>query len=98
MGQTFTGQLSDKYYIISLQIAIIFVQFASETTPVAAEFRVVPKVNNPVIFGMSWFAELNSQIDWHTHSVSLDLDAEQDTIVTAYTADSFSSIDLCTAD
>ena len=59
---------------------------------------MVPKLNHPVIFGMSWFAKFNLQIDWHSHSVHLDLDDKQHTIIAAYAADSFSGIDLCIAD
>ena len=47
---------------------------------------------------MSWIAAFNPQIDWHSHSVFLALDAEQCTIIALHTADSFSGIDLCTAD
>ena len=36
-----------------------FVQFAPGTTPVAIEFRVVPKLNYLVIFGISWFVKFN---------------------------------------
>ena len=64
----------------------------------AVEFRVVPKLNHPVIFGMSWLAEFNPQIDWHTRSVQLDLDDKQHTVIAAHAADSFSGIELCTAD
>ena len=42
----------------------------------AVEFRVVPKLNHPVIFGISWFAEFNPHIDWYNHSIQLDLDEE----------------------
>ena len=59
---------------------------------------MVPKLNHPVIFGISWFTEFNPQIDWHNHYIQLDLDAEQHTVNTARTADSCSSIDLCTVD
>ena len=59
---------------------------------------MVPKLNHPVIFGMSWFAEFNPQIDWHNHSLQQDLDAEQHSVNAVYTADSCSGIDLCTAD
>ena len=47
---------------------------------------------------MSWFVEFNPQIDWHNHSVWLDLDDEQYIVIAAHTDDSFSGIDLCTAD
>ena len=47
---------------------------------------------------MSWFAEFNPQIVWHNYSVKLDLDNNQHTIIAVYNADSFSGIDLCTAD
>ena len=50
-------KLADKSTVISLQIAILFVYFAPSTTPIAVEFPVVPKLNHPVIFGISWFAE-----------------------------------------
>ena len=59
---------------------------------------MIPKLNHPVIFGISWFAEFNPQIDWHNHSVQLDLDAEQFTVNAAHNADSCSGIYLCTAD
>ena len=59
---------------------------------------MVPKLNHPVIFDISWFAEFNPQIDWHNHSISLHLDAEQHTVISTHAADSFSSIDLCIAD
>ena len=59
---------------------------------------MVPKLNHPVIFGMSWFAKFNPQIDWHNHSVQLDLYDKQHTVIASYAADSFSGIDLCTAD
>ena len=91
-------KLADKSSVISSQIANYFVQFAPGTNPVAVEFHVVPKLNYPVIFGISWFAEFNSQIDWHNHSAQLDLDAEQYTANVACTADLCSCIDLCTAD
>ena len=58
---------------------------------------MVPKLSHLVIFGISCFAEFNPQIDWHSHFVSLDLDAEQHIVIAAHTADSFSGIDLCTA-
>ena len=59
---------------------------------------MVPKLNHPVIFGISWFAEFNPQIDWHNHSVRLNLDAEDHTVIAANTADSCLNIDLCAAD
>ena len=59
---------------------------------------MVPKFNHLAIFGMSWFAEFNSQTDWHNCSVQLDLDEKQHTVIAAYTADSFFGIDLFIAD
>ena len=47
---------------------------------------------------MSWFAEFNPQIDWYNPSTSLDLDAEQYTVISIHTTDSFPGIDLCNAD
>ena len=73
-------------------------KFAPGTTPVAGGFHVVPKLNHPEIFGISWFAELNPQIDWYTHSVQLDLDDEQHTVIAAHADDSYSSIELYTAE
>ena len=67
--------------------------------PVAVEFfHVVPKIDHPVIFGMSWFTEFNPQIDWHNYSVQLDLDDKQFTVIAAHSADSFSGIDIYTTD
>ena len=51
-----------------------------------------------MIFDMSWFAEFNPQIDWYNHSISLDLDAEQYTIISTCDVDSFSGIAFCTAE
>ena len=45
---------------------------------------------------MSWFAEFNPRIDYYNHSVSLDLDTEQLTVITTHAADLFSVTDLCT--
>ena len=47
---------------------------------------------------MSWFAAFNPQIDLHNYSVQLNLDDEQYIVIAAYTADSFSGIDLYTTD
>ena len=91
-------KFADKSKVISSQIAILFVLFAPRTTSVAIELHVVLKLNHPVIFGMSWFTEFNPQINWHNHSVQLDLDDKQYNVIAAHAADSFSGIDLCTAD
>ena len=74
-------KLSDKSSVISSHISILFMYFAPGTTLVAVEFRVVPKLSHLVIFGMSWSTEFNPQIDWHNHSVQLDLDAEKYTLM-----------------
>ena len=58
---------------------------------------MVPKLNHPVIYGISWFAKFNPQIDWHNHSVQLDLDDEKNTVIAEHTDNSFSGIELCTA-
>ena len=73
-------------------------QFTPSTTPVAVELYVFPKVNHPVIFGISWFAEFNPQADWHNHSISLNLDEAQQTVVLIIAAHSFDGIDLYNAD
>ena len=72
-------------------------QFAPGTTPIAVDF-VFLKSNHLVIFSIIWFAKFNFQIDWHNHSVSLDLHVEQHTIVFTYAADIFAGIDLYIAD
>ena len=64
-------------------------QFKHDTSPVAAEFRVVPKLNHPVIFDMPWFAECNPQIDWHNHYVRLGFSSEQHTVTATHADDSF---------
>ena len=56
---------------------------------------MVRKLKHPVIFGMSWFAEFHPQIDWQNRFISLDLDAEQYTVIATCAADLFSGIDLC---
>ena len=48
------------------------------------------------MFGM--LAEFNSQIDWYNHSVNLDLNKDQYTVIAIYTSNSFSGIELCNAD
>ena len=48
---------------------------------------MVPKLNHLVVFGMSLFAELNPQIDWHNCSIQLDLDAELHTVNAAHAVD-----------
>ena len=70
-------------------------QFGPDFTPVAIEFFVVLKLNHLEVFGISWFAEFNPQIDWHNHSESLDLDENQCTVVAKHTANSFAGINLC---
>ena len=57
---------------------------------------MVPKLNHLVIFGISWLAEFNPQIDWRNHSVQLNLNDEEHTVIASHAADSFSGIDLCT--
>ena len=59
---------------------------------------MVTKSNHPVIFGISWIAEFNPQIDWYNHSVKLDFDAKKYTVFAENTADSCYGIDLCTSD
>ena len=59
---------------------------------------MVPKLNHPVIFGISWFAEFNPQIDWHNRSLQLDLDAEQHTVNATQSFDSCSGIEICTSE
>ena len=75
--------------ILHSYIKILFVKFAPSTSPVAIELYIVHKLNQPEIFGISWFAEFNPQIDWLNHSVSLGLDVEKHTIVSIYTANFF---------
>ena len=66
-------RLADKSTVISSKVANLQVQMAPGSDPVAIEFRVVPKLNHPIIFGMAWFAEFNPVIDWHQRTVTLNL-------------------------
>ena len=47
---------------------------------------------------MTWFAEFNHQIDWYTHSVSLDLDAKNYNVIATYISDSFFRMDFYSSD
>ena len=39
--------------------------------PCALDFFVVPRLNHPMILGMSWLRHFNPLIDWHTREVTL---------------------------
>ena len=39
--------------------------------PCALDFIVVPRLNHPMILGMSWLRRFNPLIDWRTREVTL---------------------------
>ena len=61
-------------------------QFAPGSIPIAAKLCMVPKLGHPMIFGKSWFAEFNPQINWSNCSVILNLDRKQYYIIAIYAA------------
>ena len=71
-------QLANREQVMSSQVATLHILFAP-TIEHTIEFRVVPKLNYPLILGMTWLSKHNPEIDWSKRVVSLsgvDLDLE----------------------
>ena len=54
--------LADDTVVLSTKLATISLQFAEDFHQ-TVEFRVVPRLNHPIILGMSWLRLTNPSID-----------------------------------
>ena len=61
---------ANKETLLSTKTATLQVQFNKDLI-MPVEFRVVPRLNHPVILGMQWLATYNPTIDWSQRTVAL---------------------------
>ena len=66
-------RMANKDVVLSSKTVCLPLRF-SDGPCINVEFRVVPRLNHPMILGMSWLASYNPQVDWTDRTVSLQCD------------------------
>ena len=68
--QALTIVLADNSKVHAAKKVTLALQLGANA-PCALDFFVVPRLNHPMILGMSWLWHFNPLIGWHTCEVSL---------------------------
>ena len=68
--QALTIVLADNSKVHAAKKVTLALQLGANA-PCALDFFVVPRLNHPMILGMSWLRRFNPLIDWHTREVTL---------------------------
>ena len=69
-------RMANKDVVLSSNTVCLPLRF-SDGLCIHVEFRVVPRLNHPMILGMSWLASYNRRVDWSDRTVSLQCDGTE---------------------